>query len=92
MAETKKPGYRDTLNMPETAFPMKADLARREPERLEQWKAAGGYAKLREALGLAAGEIGLHREGGLGHVEGVAVARLLGLRHDRLLTHPTHTP
>ena len=27
-------GYRDTLNLPKTDFPMKADLARREPERL----------------------------------------------------------
>ncbi len=48
MADTpKKPGYRDTLNMPETAFPMKADLARREPERLAAWAAADAYAKLR---------------------------------------------
>jgi isoleucyl-tRNA synthetase len=47
VSETKKPGYRDTLNMPETAFPMKADLARREPAWLEQWKSAGSYAKLR---------------------------------------------
>jgi len=44
----KKPGYRDTLNMPETAFPMKADLARREPERLEAWKQADAYARMRE--------------------------------------------
>jgi isoleucyl-tRNA synthetase len=48
VAETKKPGYRDTLNMPETAFPMKAELARREPERLEHWKQAAVYARLRE--------------------------------------------
>src|SRR5262245_44660207 len=34
--------------MPETAFPMKADLARREPERLESWKQASAYARLRE--------------------------------------------
>jgi isoleucyl-tRNA synthetase len=45
--QPKKPGYRDTLNMPETAFPMKADLAKREPGRLEAWAAADAYAALR---------------------------------------------
>jgi isoleucyl-tRNA synthetase len=34
--------------MPETAFPMKAELARREPERLEHWKLADAYARLRQ--------------------------------------------
>src|SRR5262249_30688758 len=47
VADAKKPGYRDTLNMPETAFPMKAELARREPERLQAWKLAEAYAQLR---------------------------------------------
>jgi isoleucyl-tRNA synthetase len=32
-------GYRDTLNLPRTDFPMKADLPRREPERLAWWRA-----------------------------------------------------
>ena len=45
--QPKKPGYRDTLNMPVTAFPMKADLARREPERLRAWLEAEAYATLR---------------------------------------------
>src|SRR5215510_2403657 len=45
--EAKKPGYRDTLNMPETAFPMKAELATREPARLAAWKQADAYARLR---------------------------------------------
>ncbi|MEQ1834568.1 MAG: isoleucine--tRNA ligase, partial [Candidatus Eisenbacteria bacterium] len=50
MAEQpKKPGYRDTLNMPETAFPMKAELAKREPDRLAAWQAADHYAALRAA-------------------------------------------
>ena len=48
MAEQpKKPGYRDTLNMPETPFPMKAELAKREPDRLSAWKQADAYARLR---------------------------------------------
>ena len=29
---TQEKSYKDTLNLPETSFPMKADLARREPE------------------------------------------------------------
>ncbi len=31
--------YKATLNLPQTAFPMKAGLARREPERLARWEA-----------------------------------------------------
>ena len=39
MAEPKD--YKATLNLPRTDFPMKADLPRREPERLEAWKRLG---------------------------------------------------
>ena len=39
--------YKHTINLPETDFPMKADLARREPERLEFWKTHDIYGKLR---------------------------------------------
>ncbi len=42
-------GYRDTLNLPKTDFPMKADLTRREPERLAWWKERELYSKLRAA-------------------------------------------
>ncbi len=41
-------GYRDTLNLPRTEFPMKADLPKREPVRLSAWKERGVYRKLRE--------------------------------------------
>lgn len=41
-------GYRDTLNLPKTEFPMKAGLTQREPERLRWWEERGLYAKLRE--------------------------------------------
>jgi len=37
--------YKDTLNLPRTDFPMKADLVTREPERLKKWEAAGLYQK-----------------------------------------------
>jgi isoleucyl-tRNA synthetase len=36
--------YKNTLNLPRTDFPMKADLVQREPARLKQWTEAGLYA------------------------------------------------
>ena len=41
--------YKDTLNLPKTAFPMKANLAQREPEQVKKWESLKLYAKLREA-------------------------------------------
>jgi len=41
--------YKDTLNLPHTAFPMKASLAQREPQRLKQWQEIDLYGKIREA-------------------------------------------
>jgi isoleucyl-tRNA synthetase len=38
--------YKDTLNLPRTDFPMKADLVTREPERLKKWYAAKLYEKI----------------------------------------------
>jgi isoleucyl-tRNA synthetase len=40
--------YKHTLNLPDTAFPMKADLARREPDVQKFWEEQDIYAKLRE--------------------------------------------
>ncbi len=37
--------YKKTLNLPGTAFPMKADLANREPGILEYWEKTGNYSK-----------------------------------------------
>jgi len=31
------PNYKDTLNLPNTPFPMKADLTVREPEIIKKW-------------------------------------------------------
>ncbi|MDX1733388.1 MAG: isoleucine--tRNA ligase [Halioglobus sp.] len=39
--------YKDTLNLPSTAFPMKASLAQREPQRLQRWQEMGLYEKIR---------------------------------------------
>ena len=41
--------YKSTLNLPTTKFPMKANLAQREPERLKSWVENDLYAKIREA-------------------------------------------
>src|SRR5262245_45493082 len=41
--------YKATLNLPRTGFPMKADLPKREPERLEAWKKMGLEEKRRRA-------------------------------------------
>ena len=41
--------YKQTVNLPQTDFPMKADLARREPEQLARWQALDIYARLRQA-------------------------------------------
>jgi isoleucyl-tRNA synthetase len=41
--------YKATLNLPHTAFPMRANLAQREPEMLDYWDAIDLYQRLREA-------------------------------------------
>ena len=41
--------YKHTLNLPQTSFPMKADLANREPRVLEMWKTRDLYGALRRA-------------------------------------------
>lgn len=40
--------YKDTLNLPQTAFPMKANLSQKEPDMLKKWAAMDLYARLRE--------------------------------------------
>ncbi|MFC1859767.1 isoleucine--tRNA ligase, partial [Thermodesulfobacteriota bacterium] len=40
--------YKKTLNLPQTAFPMKANLAKKEPEQLKWWEEIGLYEKIRE--------------------------------------------
>jgi isoleucyl-tRNA synthetase len=39
--------YKNTINLPNTGFSMKADLANREPKMLEHWETSGLYAKIR---------------------------------------------
>lgn len=40
--------YKDTLNLPQTDFPMKANLSQREPEMLAKWQSLGIYDTLRK--------------------------------------------
>ena len=40
--------YKNTLNLPQTDFPMRANLAVREPEILKKWEQTGLYERLRE--------------------------------------------
>jgi isoleucyl-tRNA synthetase len=39
--------YKQTLNLPKTAFPMKANLVKKEPETLEKWEKEGLYQLIR---------------------------------------------
>ncbi|MBC8141347.1 MAG: class I tRNA ligase family protein, partial [Armatimonadetes bacterium] len=42
---TDAPDYRDTLNLPQTDFPMKADLPTREPEIAQTWATNDTYTR-----------------------------------------------
>ena len=42
-------GLRATLNLPDTPFPMRGDLPKREPGWVKQWDDSGTYQRLREA-------------------------------------------
>jgi isoleucyl-tRNA synthetase len=43
------PDWKDTLNLPRTKFPMKADLQKAEPETLARWKSMNLYGRIRQA-------------------------------------------
>ena len=45
----KESPYKHTLNLPDTEFPMRGNLAKREPEMLQYWENIGIYQKLRQA-------------------------------------------
>ena len=44
MSEDKK---KYPLNLPDTPFPMRGDLAKREPQMLAQWQAQQRYQRIR---------------------------------------------
>ncbi|SHF42945.1 Isoleucyl-tRNA synthetase [Lampropedia hyalina DSM 16112] len=52
MSQDSKPStadYRKKLNLPDTPFPMRGDLPRREPGWVQQWEQEGLYQRLRDA-------------------------------------------
>jgi len=49
MSEKGAGKYKDTVTLPETAFAMRGDLAKREPEILAQWDALGLYERIQES-------------------------------------------
>ena len=40
--------FKDTLNLPDTAFPMRGDLPKREPQWVAQWQEKKLYQRIRE--------------------------------------------
>ena len=50
MSDTdNKTDYSKTLNLPDTPFPMRGNLPKREPDWVKQWEDSGLHAKLRAA-------------------------------------------
>ncbi|MEM7384250.1 MAG: isoleucine--tRNA ligase [Verrucomicrobiota bacterium] len=47
MSKKEKNVYKDTLNLPKTDFPMRANLVQREPDRLAGWEKADIYGAVR---------------------------------------------
>ena len=47
MPDDTKVDYKRTLNLPETPFPMRGDLAKREPGWIARWEQTGFYQRLR---------------------------------------------
>ncbi|HYF60523.1 MAG TPA: class I tRNA ligase family protein, partial [Burkholderiaceae bacterium] len=45
--DAPRPDYRATLNLPDTPFPMRGDLARREPKWVAEWEEKGVYKRIR---------------------------------------------
>ncbi|MDR1401623.1 MAG: isoleucine--tRNA ligase [Puniceicoccales bacterium] len=52
---------KDTLNLPKTNFPMRADLVKKEPVRIERWRSDGVYEKIQRKN--AKGEIFILHDG-----------------------------
>ena len=51
MSVNNKKDYKHTVHLPQTSFPMKADLARHEMELLKQWETEALYPSIRKKAG-----------------------------------------
>ncbi|WP_310446611.1 isoleucine--tRNA ligase [Thiobacillus sp.] len=49
MPDQSKPDYKSTLNLPDTPFPMRGDLAKREPGWVKSWQEKKRYEAIRKA-------------------------------------------
>jgi isoleucyl-tRNA synthetase len=49
MPDHAKPDYKTTLNLPDTPFPMRGDLAKREPGWVKDWQDGKRYEAIRKA-------------------------------------------
>jgi isoleucyl-tRNA synthetase len=49
MSDQSKPDYKATLNLPDTPFPMRGDLAKREPGWVKSWQEKMRYEAIRKA-------------------------------------------
>ena len=49
MSDTEKKGYRDSLNLPQTSFAMKANLVQREPQQRKAWEKEDIYSQILKA-------------------------------------------
>ncbi|HSV20583.1 MAG TPA: isoleucine--tRNA ligase [Casimicrobiaceae bacterium] len=49
MPDDAKTNYKSTLNLPDTPFPMRGDLARREPRWVDEWQQTRVYEAIRKA-------------------------------------------
>jgi isoleucyl-tRNA synthetase len=49
MPDDIKTDYKSTLNLPDTAFPMRGDLAKREPKWVKEWQERRVYEAIRAA-------------------------------------------
>jgi len=49
MSDSKQVDYKNTLNLPNTHFPMRGNLPKKEPEYITKWNAIDLYSKLRKA-------------------------------------------
>ncbi len=56
MSQDQSASYKPTLNLPQTEFPMRADLVKREPVRLKHWESHDLYRRIVDRRKAAGGE------------------------------------
>ena len=46
LMSSEKVSYKETISLPQTTFPMRGDLVKNEPKRLERWESGGLYERI----------------------------------------------